>query len=68
MDLLVQAPVGLDVDASLETESDHGRLALGVDADGAPDVAGAGLLRTARWLFDGEVCIPNRAWPQGGKP
>ncbi|VVD65520.1 4-oxalomesaconate tautomerase [Pandoraea cepalis] len=44
------------------------RLALGVDADGAPDVAGAGLLRTARWLFDGEVCIPNRAWPQGGKP
>ncbi|VVD73680.1 4-oxalomesaconate tautomerase [Pandoraea communis] len=44
------------------------RLALGTDADGTPDVTSAGLLRTARWLFDGEVCIPARVWAQGGKP
>lgn len=43
------------------------RLALDRDADGAPEVAGAGLLRTARWLFDGEVCIPFHVWAQGGK-
>jgi len=43
------------------------RLALNTGADGAPDVTSAGLLRTARWLFDGEVCIPNRVWAQGGK-
>lgn len=43
------------------------RLALGADADGTPEVTSAGLLRTARWLFDGEVCIPARVWAKGGK-
>ncbi|VVE63871.1 4-oxalomesaconate tautomerase [Pandoraea captiosa] len=44
------------------------RLALGRDAGGAPEVTGAGLLRTARWLFDGEVCIPKHIWAQGDTP
>lgn len=43
------------------------RLALGAGPDGALEVKGAGLLRTARWLFDGEVCIPAQVWAQGGK-
>lgn len=40
------------------------RLTLGLDAEGQTDVTGAGLLRTARWLFDGDVCIPTRVWAQ----
>lgn len=41
------------------------RLTLGTDAQGALEVTGAGLLRTARWLFDGDVCIPRQVWHQG---
>lgn len=43
------------------------RLALSTDADGVTDVTGAGLLRTARWLFDGRVCIPRHVWTQGNQ-
>jgi 4-oxalomesaconate tautomerase len=46
------------------------RLTLGTNAAGELEVTGAGLLRTARWLFDGQVCVPHNVWPvwaQGGK-
>ncbi|RQV07383.1 4-oxalomesaconate tautomerase [Burkholderia cenocepacia] len=38
------------------------QLHLGHDSDGARLVIGAGLLRTARWLFDGTVSIPCSVW------
>lgn len=44
------------------------RLTLACNDTGESEVTGAGLLRTARWLFDGQVCIPRSVWAQGGKP
>jgi len=41
------------------------RLTLSTNATGATEVTGAGLLRTARWLFDGQVCIPRAVWAKG---
>lgn len=39
------------------------QLSLSQDAAGETVLTGAGLLRTARWLFDGYVSIPRAVWP-----
>jgi 4-oxalomesaconate tautomerase len=51
----------------LQLEIEHPTGHMGVEillerTDGQINVAQAALIRTARWLFDGNVSVPRRVW------
>ena len=48
----------------LSIEHPSGEFSVALQRNAAGDLAGCGLLRTARLLFAGEVCIPAGVWPR----
>ncbi|MGO4744096.1 4-oxalomesaconate tautomerase [Serratia quinivorans] len=62
------AQVGGGAELRLSIEHPSGEFSVLLQRDpahsGAESLLGAGLLRTARLIFSGEVCIPGAVWPQ----
>lgn len=53
---------------TLGIEHPTGELSVQINLDrsgGTVQVSSAALIRTARWLFDGHVHVPQRIWPSG---
>lgn len=48
----------------LSIEHPSGEFSVALQRNAAGELAGCGLLRTARLLFAGEVCIPASIWPR----
>ncbi|CAI1680356.1 MULTISPECIES: 4-oxalomesaconate tautomerase [Serratia] len=62
------AQVGDGAELRLSVEHPSGEFGVLLQRDpthsGAASLLGAGLLRSARLIFSGEVCIPGAVWPQ----
>ncbi|MBV6694519.1 4-oxalomesaconate tautomerase [Serratia quinivorans] len=62
------AQIGDGAELRLSVEHPSGEFGVLLQRDptrsGAASLLGAGLLRTARLIFSGEVCIPGAVWPQ----